>query len=176
MLRWIWARGCHPLVDFGREAYLAWQLSEGRILYVDINHLHGPFSPYANALAFKGLFGPSIACMAIANAVILACLLALLGYTSSAVCSRPTTFLCLLFFVAVFGFADCGDWNMNYIYPYSTEATMGRHSLLPPSRLSGGGSSEDKSRFWQRPAFVSAQCFLARPSCSWHLPLRRWRA
>ncbi len=123
MLWWIWARGCHVLFDFGREVYVAWQLSDGRVLYADLAHLHGPFSPYACALVFK-VFGPSVAAMAWANAAVLACLLGLLGVVLSAVCNRLTVFVCLLFFVLVFAFS-AGIVNCNFIYPYATEATHG---------------------------------------------------
>src|SRR6476619_6480437 len=47
-----WRKWPDPVVDFGRELYLPWRLSEGAVLYRDIDHLYGPLSQYFNALIF----------------------------------------------------------------------------------------------------------------------------
>src|SRR5262245_21210399 len=45
-----WDTWPDPVVDFGRELYLAWQVAEGRTLYVDLTHFSGPLSVELNAL------------------------------------------------------------------------------------------------------------------------------
>jgi len=55
MLAHTWRTWPDPLVDFGRELYLAWQVSMGRTLYVDVAHFNGPLSVYLNALVFREL-------------------------------------------------------------------------------------------------------------------------
>ena len=42
MLAWTWRTWPDPLVDYGREAYLAWQVAKGKTLYVDVAHFNGP--------------------------------------------------------------------------------------------------------------------------------------
>ena len=47
MLWWTWFKWPDPVVDFGRELYTAWQISEGKVLYRDIAYFNGPLSPYS---------------------------------------------------------------------------------------------------------------------------------
>ena len=47
-----WRKWLDPTVDFGRELYVPWQLSQGQVLYRDIAYFNGPLSPYFNALVF----------------------------------------------------------------------------------------------------------------------------
>ncbi len=57
-MAWLsWQKWCDPIIDFGRELYIPWVLSQGKVLYKDINmFFYGPFSYYVNALLFK-IFG-----------------------------------------------------------------------------------------------------------------------
>ena len=56
LLAWSWRKWPDPLVDFGRELYVPWQITEGQVLFRDVASLFGPLSPYLNALWFR-LFG-----------------------------------------------------------------------------------------------------------------------
>src|SRR5436190_23730318 len=58
MLTWSWGSWPDPLIDFGRELYTPWQLSQGKVLYRDVASFYGPLSPYVNVVWFK-LFGVS---------------------------------------------------------------------------------------------------------------------
>jgi hypothetical protein len=69
LLWWSWRQWPDPLVDFGRELYLPWQINAGQVLYRDLASLFGPLSPYVNALWFR-LFGPSLMTLAWGNLVI----------------------------------------------------------------------------------------------------------
>src|SRR3989304_1843952 len=66
-----WMKLCDPIVDFGRELYIPWRITEGDGLYRDIAYFNGPLSPYVNALWFM-LFGVSLRTLVIANLCILA--------------------------------------------------------------------------------------------------------
>src|SRR3984893_6418131 len=60
---WSWRKWADPLVDFGRELYVPWQITRGKMLSRDIASLFGPLSPYINALWFR-LFGVSLITLA----------------------------------------------------------------------------------------------------------------
>src|SRR6185295_16252108 len=78
MLTASWGKWPDVLIDFGRDLYVAWQLAEGKALYVDVEHvLGGPLSPYLNSLWFR-IFGVGLRTLVIANAIVLAAILALL--------------------------------------------------------------------------------------------------
>ena len=122
---WSWGRWLDPLVDFGRELYLPWQITEGRVLYRDLASFNGPLSPYLNALWFT-IGGPSLRTLAIANtgiALLLAWLLfALLGRFASAAAALTVAGVFVLAF-SVSHTLPIG--NYNFITPYSHELTHG---------------------------------------------------
>ena len=64
------AQVARPLIDFGRELYVPWQITRGKMLSRDIASLFGPLSPYINALWFR-LFGVSLITLALANLAVL---------------------------------------------------------------------------------------------------------
>jgi hypothetical protein len=122
---WSWRRWPDPLVDFGRELYVAWQLSDGQLLYRDVASLFGPLSPYINALWFR-LFGVSLLTIAACNLAILA----LLAWTVYAVVrsatDRATATTSTLVFLLLFGFSQYVTvGNYNFVTPYSHEITHG---------------------------------------------------
>jgi hypothetical protein len=59
------------MADFGREVYIPWQMTLGKVLYRDLAYFNGPLSPHANARWFR-MFGTSIETLALINAAILA--------------------------------------------------------------------------------------------------------
>ena len=65
-----WRKWLDPIVDYGREVYIPWQLSQGQVLYRDIAYFNGPLSPYFNALVFK-TFGVGLMSLAWVNIAIL---------------------------------------------------------------------------------------------------------
>jgi hypothetical protein len=79
MLCWTWATWPHPLVDFGRELYVPWQLAQGKVLYTEIAWFNGPLSQYWNSVCFR-LFGASLRTLVICNLAALALLIALLHH------------------------------------------------------------------------------------------------
>src|SRR5207249_11701807 len=75
-LTWLtWRKCLEPLVDFGRELSIPWQITRGKVLYRDIASLFGPLSPYVNALWMR-VFGVSLMTIAMCNLAILAAVVA----------------------------------------------------------------------------------------------------
>ena len=66
-----WGMWADPFVDFGRELYLPWQITEGKVLYRDLVHFNGPLSVYFNALVFS-LLGVKLQTLVIVNLLLLA--------------------------------------------------------------------------------------------------------
>jgi len=125
LLVWSWRKWPDPLVDFGRELYVPWQLENGRMLYRDIASLFGPLSPYLNLLWFR-LFGVSLMTLALANTVLLAALIAGVYEMIRGATDRVTATVATLTAMLLFGFSQYLDvGNYNYITPYSHEATHG---------------------------------------------------
>lgn len=125
MAAWSWRKWPDPLIDFGRELYVPWQISQGKVLYRDIAALFGPFSQYLNALFFW-LFGVSLTTLIFCNLAILAGATCLIYRLLAEACDRLTATAACLVFLLVFAFAQymiCG--NYNYVCPYAHEATHG---------------------------------------------------
>jgi len=123
MMCWTWGTWADVVIDFGRELYIPWRLTEGEVLYRDLAHFNGPLSPYVNSLWFR-LFGTSLRVLALVNFALLGVLLALLYSLLSQIGSRTSALLGCLLFVAVFAFSALG-YNFNYICPYAHEMTHG---------------------------------------------------
>src|SRR5881275_1459520 len=70
MLAWTWLTWPDPIVDFGRELYVPWQITQGKVLYRDIAYFNGPLSPYFNALVFR-ILGVSLHSVVIVNLALL---------------------------------------------------------------------------------------------------------
>jgi len=122
---WSWRKWPDPLVDFGRELYVPWQITRGRLLYRDIASLFGPLSPYVNALWFQ-LFGVSLTTIVVCNAAILMAMTAgihrLLAASTDRIAATAAT-LAVLLLCGFSQYIDVG--NYNFITPYAHEATHG---------------------------------------------------
>jgi hypothetical protein len=125
MTVWTWQTWADVLVDFGREVYVPWQLTEGKVLYRDIAYFNGPLSPYLNSIWFR-LFGVSILTLVICNLAILGVLVCLMYVILTQVSSRlGATTACLLLLV-IFSFGQLLHiGNFNFVCPYAHEMTHG---------------------------------------------------
>lgn len=122
---WSWRKWPDPLVDFGRELYVPWQIARGKALYRDIASLFGPLSPYVNALWFR-LFAVSLTTLAVMNLLVLGATMAaiyrLLAIATDRIAASAGTLAALL----LCGFSQYLDvGNYNFVTPYSHEATHG---------------------------------------------------
>jgi|GEM_PF-343460 len=125
MAAYTWGTWPDPIVDFGKEVYLAWQLSLGARLYTDVAYHLGPLSPYLNAAVFR-IFGPTLATLEWFNLFLVAVTTVLL-YTlirrfagALAASASGFTFVTLFAFTHYTGIAD-----YNYISPYDHAHTHG---------------------------------------------------
>jgi uncharacterized membrane protein len=120
-----WRKWPDALIDFGRELYTPWRLSQGAVLYRDVDDFYGPLSQYFNASLFT-CFGPSLMLLATANIIIfIGILTSLYLLCRHAWGVGPALAACAVF-ISVFGFSQfnpCG--NFNYATPYSHETTHG---------------------------------------------------
>ncbi len=125
IVAWTWRAWPDPLVDFGRELYVAWRLSEGDALYSDIAWFNGPLSAHWNGLLFR-LFGPGLSVLMWSNALVLAAAVGMVYAIGARVADRLTATVSGLVFLLVFA---CGQYvgvgNYNWVTPYSHEATHG---------------------------------------------------
>ncbi len=120
-----WQRFTHPVIDFGRELYVPWQILEGKVLFGELAYFNGPLSPYFNALGFR-LLGVSLTALAVLNISILVGTMLVLYSLVRRIASRFEAIISCLIFLAVFATADLiGFGNYNFVTPYSHEMTHG---------------------------------------------------
>ena len=120
-----WGAWNDVLVDFGRELYVPWRITEGEVLYRDIAYFNGPLSPYWNALWFL-VAGVSLQTLTIVNVIQTALFGWLLHTRTRSIGGPIAAGVTLLAFELIFA---CGHYpgigNYNFIAPYSHELTHG---------------------------------------------------
>ena len=120
-----WRKWPDPLIDFGRELFVPWQISQGALLYRDIDCYRGPLSQYFNALLFS-LFKPSLTVLINANLIIFIIIVVVTYTLIRSAWGVFAAFISTFIFIAVFGCSQfVGIGNYNYITPYSHESTHG---------------------------------------------------
>ena len=124
-LGWGYATDLDLMIDFGRELYVPWRLSEGEVLYRDIAWFNGPLSQYWNAAVFA-CFGTSLRVLIVANAAIAAFTTALLFSLLSRIADRLAATIACVIFLSLFAFARLDPiGNDTFSAPYSHEITHG---------------------------------------------------
>ena len=121
-----WRRWPDPLTDFGNELYRPWRISQGAVLYRDMDSFYGPLSQYINATIFA-LFGSGMMHLVWANLIVLGAILMTLYCLLHRAWGGCAALLASTLFLNVFGFSDS---NYNYVAPYSHETTHGLLILL----------------------------------------------
>ena len=120
-----WQRFTHPVIDFGRELYVPWQLLEGKVLFGELAYFNGPLSPYFNALGFQ-ILGVSLTALVVLNISIIVGSALLLYSLIRRLTGRFEAIVACLIFLVVFATADLiGFGNYNFVTPYSPEMTHG---------------------------------------------------
>ena len=115
-----WQKWEDLIIDFGQQAYVAWQLSEGQILYRDIYYIYGPLSSYVHALLFK-IFGPGILVLAWFNIGLIVGLTIILYQLFRNLSDARTASFISLTFLGVFAFGQYklgGNYNFVCAYVY----------------------------------------------------------
>lgn len=130
-----WRKWPDPLIDFGRELYLPWQINQGAVLYRDIDANYGPLSHYFNALVFRVL-GTGFTQLIWINLAIFAGILVLLYRSLREAAGAGAALTGALTFVSVFSFSELlAMGNYNFVAPYSHETTHGFLVILAIVRL-----------------------------------------
>lgn len=125
MLKLSWLKWPDLLVDYGRELYVAWQITQGKVLYVDINHLYGPLSGYFNAFLFQ-IFGTGISTLAYFNIVIVILMTSIIYTFIKSSFGQLIATVAGACFLIIFAFSQyTGIANYNFVCPYSHEITYG---------------------------------------------------
>ncbi|MCC7203634.1 MAG: glycosyltransferase family 39 protein [Phycisphaeraceae bacterium] len=163
MAAWTWRTWPDVLVDFGREVYTAWRISQGQTLYVDVAWFNGPLSAYFNGLLFW-VFGTGIMTLAGANMLILAGVTAVLYWLLDRAWGWVGAIVGCLLLLTVFGFGQLvAVGNYNFISPYSHELTHGLALALAAMAMAWR-AIEKPSLAWGGLAGIAAGlCFLTKP-------------
>ena len=120
-----WGAWPDVLIDFGRELYVPWRLTEGDHLYADIAYLHGPLSPYINAV-WLTLFGGGLRTIVLCNLAVLAATATLVFRLVAFLSDRLVATVAGLSFLTMFAFSQLiFVGNYNWVCPYSHELTHG---------------------------------------------------
>lgn len=120
-----WQRWTDPLVDVGRQPYVAWRILEGDRLYLDIAHVFGPLAAHVQA-AVMALSGVSLASLAGFHLFLIACfalqLRGFFGWLGGACAGlgAAMSFLLLCAFPQYIFQA-----NYNFVTPYSADLVYG---------------------------------------------------
>ncbi len=120
-----WRRWAHPTIDSGRELHIPWRLSEGAVLYRDVDNVYGPLSQYFNAGLFR-LFGPGMMVLVYANLVIFCAIVTGAYIAFRRAWGATGALAACLIFCSVFAFSQLiGPQVFNYALPYAHEVTHG---------------------------------------------------
>ncbi|MDI6741430.1 MAG: glycosyltransferase family 39 protein, partial [Smithella sp.] len=125
MLHLSWFKWPDLLIDYGRELYVPWQITQGKVLYTDIHHLYGPLSHYLNAFLFQ-IFGTGLSTLAYFNIFLVILLASFIYYLLRSDFGDMVATVAGSCFLIVFAFSQyTGIANYNFVCPYSHEVTYG---------------------------------------------------
>jgi len=125
MLRLSWLRWPDLLIDYGRELYIPWQITQGKVLYADLNHFYGPLAHYLNAFLFQ-IFGTGLFTLAYFNICLVILMVYLIYDLFKSTFGDFIATIAGLCFLIIFAFSQyIGVANYNFICPYSHEITYG---------------------------------------------------
>ena len=120
-----WALGPDVQVDFGRELYVPWRISEGAGLYRDIAYFNGPLSVYWHALWFK-IAGVGLTTLKTLNLVTTIGMTVLIVKLARRTSGSYAAYAAAAFFVGAIAFGQILTiGNYDYLTPYSHELTHG---------------------------------------------------
>lgn len=161
-----WMRWPDALVDFWRNLYLPWRLSEGALLYEDVADWYGPLPTLAAGALFS-LVGPGLdALVALNGLVALGCLFTL-HRALLLVGDRLSAWTGAASFVLIFCFGQYTPLgNYNFLTPYTSQATWGFFGVLLTllGALSNAREEESKTG-WLVAGIGVAIAWLSKAEC-----------
>jgi hypothetical protein len=116
-------RALDPIIDTGRDLYVASEIAGGAVLYRDYAYNYPPVAPYLLA-GWVVLFGNSLASFATFGALTGGLTLMALFALARRVAGTLGAGAAGLLFVSL-NFAGASTWGANYIFPFAYAATVG---------------------------------------------------
>jgi hypothetical protein len=122
---WIsWQKWGDTIIDTGRELYIPWQLSEGKVLYRDVYvNQYGPLSSYINAALFA-LFGVRFMTLSSFNILMtigIAAYIYRMFFKASGIIAATVS---IIVFFSLFAFSDLTSMGIfNFVSPYAYAVT-----------------------------------------------------
>ena len=125
MVAWGWDRGPDAFVDFGRELYVPWRLSEGEVLHRDIAWFNGPLAPWVLE-AWMRAFGPTLDAVQALDALVIALTALALARLVERAAGGVAAWAAVITFGGVFAVAQKSvAGNFLFLAPYSHGITFG---------------------------------------------------
>jgi len=125
-----WLRWGDPVVDFPRDLYIAWRLSEGDLLYQKIANWYGPLANLVEGAGFK-IFGVGLDTMVWMNIVLTVIILLLLRGIFNTIGNRLMVWLASVSFICIFMAGHYSEASVfNFITPYVAQVTYSFLGLL----------------------------------------------
>lgn len=125
-----WDHGPDALIDFGRELYVPWRLTEGDVLHRDIAWFNGPLAPWAIE-GWMRLFGVSLDVLQALNALVIAAAAVMLARICHLLAGPLAAWLGAVVFLTVFAVAQQeAVGNFLFLAPYSHGITYGFTAAL----------------------------------------------
>jgi len=125
LLNLSWRKWCDPQIDYGRELYIPWRMSQGALWLKNVDDLYGPLSRFVDVALFR-VFGPGIMVLAWANIVIYFGIITLIYLIFKRAWGVTAALASLFVFVGVFSFSQLTiTSNYNFVTPYSQQVTHG---------------------------------------------------
>ena len=160
-----WMRWPDALVDFWRNPYLAWRLSEGALLYVDAADWYGPLPTLAGAAVFS-IFGPGLDALVALNCVVALGCLFTLHRVLLRVGDRLSGWVGAASFLLIFCFGQYTPLgNYNFITPYVSQATWGFLGVVMTLEGALSNTNEDSRRGWLVAGAGFAIAWLSKAEC-----------
>ncbi len=120
-----WGKWSDVLIDYGRELYVPWRLSQGATLYRDVASFNGPLAPWLMGRIFA-LFGASCAVAFVTDLALTAAAAVAVWRFFKGVSGSMGAFVASLVFVCFFGLAHFDSLgNYAWAAPYSRDITVG---------------------------------------------------
>ncbi len=113
------------LIDYGREVYTAWRISEGDLLYKDIARPYGPLGAHIGAMAFL-LFGDNYSSLSTFLLLLNAAFLFYIYWQYDRMGIRWSGLIVIMFIMVYFSFNSLNNLGIfNGIKPYSIDVVVG---------------------------------------------------
>ena len=151
-----------PVVDFGRDVYLAWRLSEGAVIYRDVAHFNGPLASYVNAAWFD-VIGTGLVQLVALNLLVLAAITTALFMICRSAGDRLAATAAAIVFLSLQGFGYFGVGTFNFVTPYSHELTFGLLLGLLAVAAAGEYARSGSSRWALAAGMCVGLSFLTKP-------------